>query len=166
VAAHVDVQVSGTKWIPLPRGRALPDHFWATIDDPDMPHSVMIEVVVTSGSPAVRQLVTLRKEDSYPFGPPITSVSLRKINVARCLRAALDAAARPRTDLHNPRWPGAFTVEGLGNQVFGGPSAGKRPKDGDRLDDVAEAYQAAKNEGTSVQRAVMAMLGVQTSQAA
>lgn len=163
----MDVQVSDrADWIPLPHGRALPDRFWATIDDPGMPYRVKIEVVVTAGSPAVRQLVTHRREDSYPFGPPVTSGSLRKINVARCLRAALDAAARPRTDLHSPRWPGGFTVEGLGDQVFGGPSAGRRPADIGRLDVVAEAYRAAKAGGTSVQRAVMAALGVQTSQAA
>jgi hypothetical protein len=163
----VDVQVSdGADWTPLHHGRALPDHFWATVDDPDAPHRVMIEVVVTGGSPVVRQLVAHRREDSYPFGPAVTSVSLRTVNVARCLRSALDAAARTRTELHNPRWRGAFTVEGLGDQVFGGPSAGRRPADGDRLDAVAEAYRAAKADGRSVQRAVMTALGVQTSQAA
>jgi Family of unknown function (DUF6214) len=162
----VDVQVSDSaRWIPLPRSRALPEHFWATVDDPDAPHTVMIEVVVSRGSPAVRQLVVHRREDNYPFGPPVTSVSLRTVNVARCLRSALDAAARPRTDVHHPRWPGAFTVEGLGDQVYGGPSA-RSTTDRPRLQRVAEAYLAAKVEGTSARRAVMAAAGVQSSQAA
>jgi hypothetical protein len=135
------------------------------VDDPDTPHKVIIEVVVSRGSPAVRQLVVHRKEDSYPFGPPVTSVSMRKVNVAACLKAALDAASRLRSDIRSDRWPGAFTVEGLSNQVYGGPSA-TRSRDRSRLQVVAEAYLAAKTEGTSVRRAVMAAAGVQSSQAA
>jgi len=167
MGAQVEVQVSErAQWVPLPGGRALPTQFWARIDDPSVPHTVMIEVHVSRGSPEVRQLVALRREDSYPFGSPVTSVSLRKVNVAACLRAALAEASRPRRDLRAPRWPGAFTVEGRGDEVFGGPSARRQPADSDRLDVVAEAYRAAKAEGRSVRRAVMEACGVQTSQAA
>jgi 8-oxo-dGTP diphosphatase len=167
MGAQVEVQVSErAQWVPLPGGRALPTQFWARIDDPSVPHTVMIEVHVSRGSPEVRQLVAHRREDSYPFGSPVTSVSLRKVNVAACLRAALAEASRSRADLSAPRWPGAFTVEGRGDEVFGGPSARRHPADSDRLDVVAEAYRAAKAEGRSVRRAVMEACGVQTSQAA
>jgi hypothetical protein len=165
MSARVDVQVSdGADWLPLSRGRALPEHFTAIVDDPGSPYMIRAEVVVAAGSPGVRNLTVYQREEHYPPGPPVSS--LRSVKVREILRLAVDAAARARTDLHNPRWPGAFTVEGLGDQVYGGPTAGRRPADGDRLDAAARAYRAAKAEGRPVREAVMQACGVASSQAA
>jgi hypothetical protein len=165
MSTRVDVQVSdGADWLPLSRGRALPEHFTAIVDDPGSPYMIRAEILVTAGSPGVRNLVVYQREEHYPPGPPVSS--LRGVKVREILRLAVNAAARARADLHNPRWPGAFTVEGLGDQVFGGPTAGRRPANGDRLDAAARAYRAAKAEGRPVREAVMQACGVQTSQAA
>jgi hypothetical protein len=163
---RVEVQVSvDADWYPVSRGRAIPSRFWATVDDPDVPYVLRVEVLVTAGSPGVRELVVSQREDAYPPGQPVTS--LRAVKVSEALRLATAAAARRRHDTHNPRWPGAFTVDGEGDRAFGGPSAGRvAPADGDRLDVVARAYRAAKAEGSSVREAVKKACGVESSHAA
>jgi hypothetical protein len=169
VAAQVDVQVSERRdWVPLSHGRALPLKFWARIDDPDDPYVVLLEVVVRRGSADARQVVVLQRDDIYPPGPAVTS--LRGVNVRDCLRLAIDAAARPRTDVARETGiPGAFQVEGedpdtawTGRKLGGRGSAA----DPDRLEVVAKAYLAAKAEGRPVREAVMAACGVEQSQAA
>lgn len=120
------------------------------------------------GNADVRQVVVLQRDDVYPPGPAVTS--LRSVNVRDCLRLALDAAARSRTDIARETGiPGAFRVEGddpdviwTGRQASGRGSA----TDPDRLDAVATAYLAAKAEGQPVREAVMVACGVEQSQAA
>ena len=163
MAARVDVQVSeSADWVPLPDNKALPTRFWARIDDPAVPYVLRVEVVVTAGTPGVRQLVVHQREDEYPPGPPVSS--LRSVRVRDCLHLAVASAARQRTDLGNERWPGAFTVTGAGSQVWGRPPSS--PQDDDRLDVVAQTYRAAKAAGRPVREAVMAACHVQQSQAA
>ncbi len=159
----VDVQVSeSAHWVPVQDNKALPTRFWARIDDPAVPYVLRAEVVVTAGTPGVRQLVVHQREDEYPPGPPVSS--LRSVRVRDCLQLAVASAARERTDLGNERWPGAFTVEGAGPQVWGRPPTSRQ--DDDRLDVVARAYRAARAAGRPVREAVMAACHVQQSQAA
>lgn len=132
------------------------------MNDPALPHLVMLDIRVTRGSPEARQVVVRQREDTYPLGAPVTAVSFRKVNVAACTRLALEAAARPRTD----RGDGlGFTVEGA-EGIWNAPVTRARTSARNRLDVVAEAYLAAKAEGRSVRRAVMDAANVQSSQAA
>jgi hypothetical protein len=165
MAPRVDIQVSETAdWIPVPDKKALPTRFWARIDDPDVPYVLRAEVVVTAGTPGIRQLVVHQREDEYPPGPSVSS--LRNVRVRDCLRLAVESAATPRNDLRNERWPGAFTVPATGNQLWGRLPSSAGRQDDDRLDVVARAYRSAKSAGRPVREAVMAACNVQQSQAA
>lgn len=163
MAPRVDVQVSeSADWVPVPDNKALPTRFWARIDDPAVPYVLRAEIVVTAGTPGVRQLVVHQREDEYPLGPPVSN--LRSVRVRDYLHLAVASAARPRNDLGNERWPGAFTVAGAGPQVWGRPPSSRQGDD--RLDVVAVAYRTARAAGRPVREAVMAACHVQQSQAA
>ena len=166
-------QAAGELWIAIPGQRAVPHKFWAVITDPALPYLLRIQVTLNppANVAAVRNLVVSRREDTYPFGPDVTTAGLRGINVRRYLRLAVDAAARPITSAEPVTGiRGTFFVEGMSrDKAFGGPEGEKRGRGSQaepgRLDVVASAYKAAKAAGQPVREAVMAVCHVEQSQA-
>lgn len=150
-------------WIATPDHRAVPHRFWALVDDPQLDYVVRIQIYATKEGAEAHQVVVMRREDKWPFGPAITTVGLRTINLKTYVRAAVEHASRKRTDLEN----GQFKVEG-DDRIHGGPKLGQKGKQTSdaRLEAVAEAYREAKENKTSTRRAVMEVAGVGTAQAA
>ena len=167
-------QARNEHWIAIPGQRAVPHRFWAIIDDPGLPYLLQVQVDVfgPANVTGVRKLVVSRREDTYPFGPDVTTARLRNVNLRRYLRLAVDAAAQPIISAeHETGIPGTFWVDGRREAgAFGGPrvtSVGGRGShtERERLDVVADAYKAAKAADQPVREAVMHACHVETSQA-
>lgn len=166
-------QAAGELWIAIPGQKAVPHRFWAVINDPALPYLLRMQVTLDhpANVAAVRNLVVSRREDTYPFGPDVTTAGLRGINVRRYLRLAVDAAARPTISAEPVTGiRGTFFVEGVSrDRAFGGPGGEKRGRGSrtelGRLDVVASAYKAAKAASQPVREAVMAACHVERSQA-
>jgi hypothetical protein len=151
--------------VQLQPGLAMPERYSASVDDPDLPFTVRITVVVEQGRPVCESLAAERR----PEGIPITIESLR-LPVARLIRetAPLVALAVRETDAGSKLTPSTPAEQ---EQVHATIRSSRKPKRGpnieqdQRLDRVAEIYRAALASGAWPTQAVAEGLHVSRSHA-
>lgn len=152
-------------WHPFGAAEAIPSRFTAEVDDPASEYLIGLVIVIRGGQPEIDELLVQRRMAGFPFGVPVASTEVKKINVMRYLRGALAAAVRPRTDL-----PGtaAFTVPGTDeDSAWVAPEAkGPRSRPADlRLQEVADTYREALKLGASTRELVAERLGISPDRA-
>jgi|HubBroStandDraft_1064217.scaffolds.fasta_scaffold81215_2 hypothetical protein len=126
---------------------AIPTKFWAFVDDPAQPFTLEIKVVTRGGRrPEVTDLTLSVRE---PTGGPITTESLRGVQVATALKLAVAKATHKVID----NGDGTFSLPGDDSGAVWGASQAPRPVRGtpmsrEFLQLVAETYRAAVASGS------------------
>lgn len=159
-------------WIRSGPEYALPSLFYvdAQLDDP--PCIVRMNVVVDSvtSTPVIAAITIERVEDSWPFGPGVTTARLRAVGLDALLQRALVLVREPvvpvvpEPDGHTGAFQlkreldaGRSNVAHVSRGARATPGRGKRTPD-EYLQRVADIYMAAVADGSAPTKAVQASL--------
>jgi hypothetical protein len=155
----------GGGMVPFGEGFSLPVSYKVSVDDPQYPFIVELDVSVLDGQPQCRELRVKAREG----GPPVTGEELRKLRVAGFLRHT----ARYAAYRHEAQPDGSvkFTPVGEDEDVDTiysqlrkrGP---RRERDYERLKEVASIYRAALARREPPTKTVARELSVAESTAA
>jgi len=134
--------------IPTGPATAIPGLFTAEIDDPQQPFVLHLKVrTVTGRKPAVVELVVEPRSQGHASG--ITTESLRRVHIAKALKAAVERAIEPVRAEDELTTPDPTDISGTASStpIVALPARGI-PVTSGFLERVAEVYRSAVASGS------------------